>query len=185
MKVCMAGICAYFGLKGIGPASITTGAIWVQKHKDRWGQWVEENGPKKRALEATIWDFMSGVMRSITFDRQYDLSACREIGFHDTIPTVQGYTVAFDKMRAAKIIPSDKSSCLQSNVVLYVPTVPSTFNCSNELRYRSKIAECGKVGWIFAIDEKPTIILSLYKSSFAHFLAQTIIGRRPIPRQSS
>jgi hypothetical protein len=40
-----------------------------------------------------------------TFDRQYDLSAVREIGFDEHVDTVQGYYTAFDRMKAARIIP--------------------------------------------------------------------------------
>ena len=100
------GICAYFGLKGVGPdASRTTGVQWVQKQKGRWGEWVREHGLKEGAFEATSWDFMSGIMGSIDFNRHYDLSACREVGFKETLPTMLGYALAFDRMRAAKIIP--------------------------------------------------------------------------------
>jgi hypothetical protein len=37
----------------------------------------------------------------IRFDRQYDLSKARSVGFKETIDTVKGYTMAFDRMRAA------------------------------------------------------------------------------------
>ena len=100
------GLCAHFGLKGVGPdSSRSTGAEWMQKHKDGWGQWVRENRLKEGALEATNWGFMSGIMGSIDFDRQYDLSACREVGFREMVPTTMGYALTFDRMRSAKIIP--------------------------------------------------------------------------------
>lgn len=40
-----------------------------------------------------------------TFDRQYDLTEARKIGFTESVDPVEGYRVAFDRMRAAKIIP--------------------------------------------------------------------------------
>lgn len=101
------GICDWFGLKGVGPdPSKKTGSEWVQERKGQWGAWVEENGLKPGALEATSWDFMSAIMGAITFDRQYDLSACRKVGFEETMDTVKGYTKAFDRMEDANIIPS-------------------------------------------------------------------------------
>lgn len=101
------GICNWFGLKGVGPdPSKKTGAQWVQERKGQWGNWVKENGLKPGALEATSWDFMSAIMGAITFDRQYDLSACREVGFEEKIETVKGYTTAFERMTEARIIPS-------------------------------------------------------------------------------
>lgn len=101
------GICYWFGLKGVGPnPSKKTGAEWVQERKGQWGRWVEENGLKNGALEATSWDFMAAIMGAITFDRQYDLNACREVGFQEKTETVKGYNRAFERMRMANIIPS-------------------------------------------------------------------------------
>ena len=100
------GICEWFGLKGVGPnPSMKTGSEWVQEQKGRWEEWAKEEGLKEGALQATSWDFMSGIMGAMTFDRQYSLSACQEVGFRETIETVKGYTVAFERMRMAKIIP--------------------------------------------------------------------------------
>ena len=100
------GICAWFGLKGVGPdPSKKTGSEWVLEHKGRWGAWVREHGLKEGALQATDWNFMSFIMGGITFDRQFDLSACREVGFRESIETVKGYATAFERMRMAKIIP--------------------------------------------------------------------------------
>lgn len=41
-----------------------------------------------------------------TFDRQFDLGEARRIGFRESEDHVKGYHVAFDRMRAAKIIPT-------------------------------------------------------------------------------
>lgn len=101
------GVCHWFGLKGVGPdPSKKTGAEWVQEQKGQWGSWVKENRLNEGALEATSWEFMSAIMGAITFDRQYDLSACREVGFQEKTETVKGYTRAFERMRVARIIPS-------------------------------------------------------------------------------
>lgn len=40
-----------------------------------------------------------------TFDRDFDLGEARSIGFTESVDHVKGYHVAFDRMRAAKIIP--------------------------------------------------------------------------------
>ena len=40
-----------------------------------------------------------------TFDRDFDFSEARRIGFKESLDHVKGYHVAFDRMRAAKIIP--------------------------------------------------------------------------------
>jgi hypothetical protein len=44
-------------------------------------------------------------MDKFDFGRQYDLSKARSVGFKETIDTVKGYTIAFDRMKAAKVIP--------------------------------------------------------------------------------
>jgi hypothetical protein len=40
-----------------------------------------------------------------TFDRNFDISEARRIGFKESVDHVKGYHIAFDRMRAAKIIP--------------------------------------------------------------------------------
>jgi len=40
-----------------------------------------------------------------TFDRDFDISEARRIGFTESVDHVKGYHIAFDRMRAAKIIP--------------------------------------------------------------------------------
>jgi len=98
-------ICAYFSLKGVGPdSSKTSGAKWVLDRRDKWREWEDEKGLRKGMLEATSWEFLGALTGGITFDRQYDLGASREVGFHETVETVKGYTKAFDRMRVAKII---------------------------------------------------------------------------------
>ena len=56
-------------------------------------------------MEKYSWGFLFFITTGFDFDRQYDLSACRSVGFLDEIDTVKGYTISFDRMREAKIIP--------------------------------------------------------------------------------
>ena len=70
----------------------------------QWNAWVKEHGLKEGALEATSWHLMFAYM-GIQFDRHFDLSACRQVGFNETVLTVKGYTLAFERMEHAKIIP--------------------------------------------------------------------------------
>lgn len=100
------GICAYFGLKGVGPqGTFEPPAVFVKKHADVWNQLVERQGLKSGLIESFFWPFLDVMMDKAFFDRQYDLTAARSIGFEETIDTVKAYTVAFDRMRAAKVIP--------------------------------------------------------------------------------
>lgn len=58
------------------------------------------NGP---AMAKMLIYFHSGAYS--TFDRHYDLGEARKIGFTESVDHLKGYYIAFDRMRAAKIIP--------------------------------------------------------------------------------
>ncbi len=45
--------------------------------------------------------------RAIDFNREYDLSKAREVGFHEEVDTVEGYRIAFERMKNAKILPEE------------------------------------------------------------------------------
>lgn len=100
------GICAYFGLEGLGPqGSFEPPAVFVGKHLAAWAKLVEREGLKGGRIEAFYWPFLDVIMDKAFFDRQYDLAAARAVGFQESINTVEAYGIAFDRMRAAMIIP--------------------------------------------------------------------------------
>ncbi|PVH73631.1 hypothetical protein DL98DRAFT_519818 [Cadophora sp. DSE1049] len=105
------GIAAYFGLEGIGPVEDGdmkgfSGEGWVRGQKAEWEAWTRESGLRAGVIENTCWSFITVVTGEYsTFDRDFDLSEARKIGFTETVDHVKGYHVAFDRMRAAKIIP--------------------------------------------------------------------------------
>ena len=100
------GICAFFDLKGTPPGpepySIED---FVKEHSASWQQLASKNNLKEGIFEKFSWPFLYFVMTVFDFDRQYDLSAARKVGFEEKIDTVKGYTTAFERMREAKIIP--------------------------------------------------------------------------------
>ena len=100
------GICADFDLEGTGPGpepySIEE---FVKKHSSIWQQLAQKYGLKEGIMEKFSWPFLYFVMTVFDFDRQYDLSASRSVGFNEKIDTVGGYKTAFKRMREAKIIP--------------------------------------------------------------------------------
>jgi hypothetical protein len=99
-EVVWPGICAHFDLKGVPPdGTLKSPKAWMLEHK---GEWARLEGERvQKALEATGWDFMDVVMGAAaggkSVDRQYDLSACREVGFTEKVDTVAGYHIAFDR----------------------------------------------------------------------------------------
>jgi hypothetical protein len=101
------GICEYFGLEGVSPQPDHTFSVsrWIEEHRAHCQRWVEEFQLREGAFEGTSWDFLEALVAESDFDRQYDLSAARSLGFHETIDTVDSYHKAFDRYRQAKIIP--------------------------------------------------------------------------------
>lgn len=100
-------ICVYFGLKGIPPESSGepfNAAEWMAEHQKDWSGFVAKHAIRTGALEATSMDFMQAIT-SIPFRRDYDASASRAIGFTEERPHAEGYKMAFDDMRRARIIP--------------------------------------------------------------------------------
>ncbi|KAI9652579.1 MAG: hypothetical protein M1831_006682 [Alyxoria varia] len=103
------GLCEYFGLVGAGPGAEALSLDGLQgfatENRGVWEKVEKERGLKAGLLEKYSWGFLWGVMVGFDFDREFELNACREVGFTDTIPTLQGYTTSFERMREAKIIP--------------------------------------------------------------------------------
>lgn len=102
-------LCAYFGLRGVPPDEETkklgTAKQFVNAHQKTWQELVKEHGLKEGIMEKYSWGFMDGTMGHFDFDRQFDLSAIRAVGFEEEVDSSDGYRVAFDRMRAARIIP--------------------------------------------------------------------------------
>lgn len=75
------------------------------------GQWagrVKDNGLKEDVLETMTRECMAAVSHYMVFDHQYDLTASENVASHGRVDGVDGYRIAFGKMRAAKTIPREK-----------------------------------------------------------------------------
>jgi len=98
------GICQFFGLRGIPPNGSVSGAQWMKEQRIEWEGWEKEHGLKAGTADKTGWDFMEAIVGA-KVDRQYDLGRSRAIGFEEKYDTIEGYHVAFERMRKAKQIP--------------------------------------------------------------------------------
>ncbi|KAJ4398046.1 hypothetical protein N0V91_010511 [Didymella pomorum] len=99
-------LCDDFGLISEGPASEPESIEqFVKTHISVWKSMAEKYGLKEDAVEEQNWPFVHFMLVQFDFDRQYDLSRSRQVGFNDEIDTVQGYVKAWEKMRRAKILP--------------------------------------------------------------------------------
>ncbi|KAI9721321.1 MAG: hypothetical protein M1828_005181 [Chrysothrix sp. TS-e1954] len=100
------GICKYFGLQGTLPGSEPYSIeAWVKSNQQAWQALAQKHNLRQGIFENFSWPFLYFVMTAFDFDRHYDLSALRSTGFTESLDTVGGYTTAFDRMSAAKIIP--------------------------------------------------------------------------------
>ena len=105
-------LASHFGLRGTAPAESTelTGKAvsmeeFVKQNKKAWKALVDRHGLREQALEEQNWGHVHFMLVQFDFDREYDLSRCREVGFQEKIDTVEGYVVAWERMRRAKILP--------------------------------------------------------------------------------
>lgn len=99
-------LAAYFGLVGTGPGSGKEVGVqeWVHAKKKVWETLEARSGSKAGVLDETGFDFVDAVMR-IPIRRDFDSSARKTIGFTEERDPLEGYLLAFDEMRAARIIP--------------------------------------------------------------------------------
>ena len=100
------GICDFFGLRGVGPqADSQSMEDFVKANRGVWREICAEQGLVEDAVEGQNWGHVHFMMVEFDFDRQYDLSRAREVGFTESVETVRGYEVAFERMRGARVIP--------------------------------------------------------------------------------
>jgi hypothetical protein len=99
-------LAAYFGLIGTGPGKGGQGSVkkFVHGQQSEWEGWVARRGLNSGALEGTGFEFVDDVM-AISIRRDYDSSLRKEVGFTEERDPFDGYRIAFDEMRAARIIP--------------------------------------------------------------------------------
>ncbi|KAL4769821.1 hypothetical protein BDW60DRAFT_209702 [Aspergillus nidulans var. acristatus] len=105
-------ICEYFGLKGVAP---TDGpgpdpSVYIQENKEKWLEMEKKYGLRggKVGNDKSLTIVSNFLMNQFDFDRQVDLTKMHAAwGSAKEETDVQGaWHVAFDRFRAANIIPS-------------------------------------------------------------------------------
>ncbi|KAK1492282.1 hypothetical protein CCUS01_14064 [Colletotrichum cuscutae] len=123
-------LCERFGLIGVAPpppppsseaaidAEAGTGTAsgstapppsmkdFIAGHDDAWVALAREHGLDEGAARGYNWDFLHVMLVKCDFDREYDLTRAREVGFREGVDTVEGYFTAWERMRSAKQLPS-------------------------------------------------------------------------------
>ncbi|KAF7586306.1 hypothetical protein BBP40_009088 [Aspergillus hancockii] len=105
------GICSYFGLVGTEPreGQQTSMEGFVSKHRETWDLLRERYSLKKGVVEQQNWTHTQFMLVEFDFNREYSLEKARSVGFTESIDTVKGYHIAFDRMVQAGLIPSGHS----------------------------------------------------------------------------
>ena len=112
-------ICAWFGLRGIGPVVAEQGgeaeaaaapqplSAYVREHRREWDRLAQTHGLKDGVVDNELMNpgFQHYIMSSFTFDRYVALDAMREVGFGEECDEGQAWGTAFERFRRARIIP--------------------------------------------------------------------------------
>ncbi|KAH8651832.1 hypothetical protein BGZ60DRAFT_436413 [Tricladium varicosporioides] len=104
-------LCSYFGLKGTPPPAEgepNEVRTYIKKHLDTWNEMEKKYGLKTGIAdsELTFKGFEYFLLTQFDFDRQYDMTKMYGTGFSEERSTSEAWGGVFDRMRAAKIIPS-------------------------------------------------------------------------------
>ena len=103
-------ICSWFGLKGVEPtADAPQPPAYINAHREEWRELVKKHGLKSGVMDVELGEGKGGyqyfIMTLFDFDRHLDLSAMREVGFHDSVEGDRSWWTAFDRFRKGKAIP--------------------------------------------------------------------------------
>lgn len=99
-------LAAHFGLKGEGPKPNTIPMEeFVRNNQETWKALADKYGLKTRVTEEQNWGHVHFMLVQFDFDRQYDLSRSRAVGFKEEIDTAEGYFLSWERMRSANILP--------------------------------------------------------------------------------
>lgn len=99
-------LCKPFGLVGGSPRPDSQPMLeFVQQNKDAWHSLAKRYELNEKLVEQQGWGHTRFMLVDFDFDRQYDLSRSREVGFTEAIDTVDGYVKSWKRMQQAKMIP--------------------------------------------------------------------------------
>jgi len=100
------GVCEYFGLLGEGPKDgIQSMEEFAAENVGTWEKLAERIGTDPQVFTSYNWLFVHFMLVVFDFDRQYDLTKAKSVGFTDVVDTVVGYKIAWDRMKDAKFLP--------------------------------------------------------------------------------
>ncbi|THZ50229.1 hypothetical protein D6C90_02777 [Aureobasidium pullulans] len=99
-------LCERFGLVGGSPQSDATSMLqFVKNSRNAWVTLAKRHGLNENLVDEQGWGHTNFMLVDFDFDRQYDLSRSREVGFTESIDTAEGYFNAWERVQKAKMIP--------------------------------------------------------------------------------
>lgn len=99
-------LCKDFGLVGGEPkADPVPMEDFVKSNLNTWNKLAAKHELKEKVVVEQNWPFVYFMLVTFDFDRHYDLSRSREVGFNEENDTAEGYVKAWEKMRKAGILP--------------------------------------------------------------------------------
>ncbi|KAK4945647.1 hypothetical protein LTR10_015266 [Elasticomyces elasticus] len=101
-------ICQYFDLRSSSPVDGSLApSTYMEKHRQDWDRLAKESDLKSGFVDNNISHpyFQHFIMTLLDFDRHMDMGAMRATGYTEIVNTKECWTLAFDRMRKARIIP--------------------------------------------------------------------------------
>lgn len=101
-------LAAYFGLEGAGPGELGWEGIddWWFAHQDEYQKMCDRFGLEKRNMTREAWVFLKCGFTMLDRNREMSLDKIRSLGFVEEKKVGEGHIIAFDRMAAAKVLPS-------------------------------------------------------------------------------
>ncbi|KAK7230080.1 hypothetical protein V2G26_002250 [Clonostachys chloroleuca] len=100
-------LCEHFDLVGGSPDTNATPMLeFIEKNKNVWREVAQRHGLNEKLVDEQGWGHTHFMLVDFDFNRQYDLSASRSVGFDEQIDTAEGYVRSWERMRNAKFLPS-------------------------------------------------------------------------------
>lgn len=81
---------------------------FVKAHAEVWRQLARDHdggGLDPDLADRHNWTFTDFMLDEYDFDREYDLGRARAAGFGETADTVEGYVLAWERMRDGGVLP--------------------------------------------------------------------------------
>ncbi|RAL02178.1 SDR family oxidoreductase [Aspergillus ibericus CBS 121593] len=100
-------LAAYFGLEGVGPneASLHP-TVYMDQNWERLQALCRDRGLKEDVIYRSMHNTGArmGSLRLMDFDRPFDLTRARALGFEEEMDTAMSWHTAFERVRKAKIM---------------------------------------------------------------------------------